>query len=143
MQVWSVVALPDGSGFVSCSADHSIKFWEWEILTGGPGPPGQEGAPGGPRRLSARHVRTLKMADDVLCVRVSPDGRLIAAALLDSTIQVDTFSVPHHINLACQLPPVAPAQTVTQAFRPSHVGKGNSCTTLKALPTLLCFILQA
>ena len=32
-------------------------------------------------------MRTLKMADDVLCARISPDGRLLALALLDSTIQ--------------------------------------------------------
>ena len=95
MQVWSVVPLPDGSGFVSCSADHSVKFWEWEILSAGP----KESAGQAPasRRLSARHARTLKMSDDVLCVRISPDGRLIAAALLDSTIQAchhGTVTVP-------------------------------------------------
>lgn len=28
------------------------------------------------------------MTDDVLCVRVSPNGRLLAAALLDSTVRV-------------------------------------------------------
>lgn len=28
------------------------------------------------------------MADDVLCVRISPDARYIAVALLDSTIKV-------------------------------------------------------
>ena len=88
MQVWSVMPLPDGSGFVSCSADHAVKFWEWEILGADAGQGGPSAGSGGSRRLSARHARTLKMSDDVLCVRVSPDGRLIAAALLDSTIQV-------------------------------------------------------
>ena len=34
------------------------------------------------------HGRTHQLAEDVLCVRVSPDGKLLAAALLDSTIQV-------------------------------------------------------
>ncbi|EIE21123.1 transducin family protein [Coccomyxa subellipsoidea C-169] len=84
--VWSVVALPDSSGFVSCSADHDVKFWEWEVTTEAPA----AGAAAGPaaRRLGARHVRTLKMADDVLCARISPDGRLLAVSLLDSTIQV-------------------------------------------------------
>ena len=86
MQVWSVVPVPDGTGFVSCSADHSVRFWEWEILSGQAN--GSDGQAAAFRRLSARHVRTLKMSDDVLCVRISPDGRLIAAALLDSTIQV-------------------------------------------------------
>ena len=38
--------------------------------------------------LGLRHVRTLKSGDDVLAVRITPDGRLIAVAVLDSTIQV-------------------------------------------------------
>lgn len=29
--VWSLAALPDSSGFVSGSADHEIKFWEWGV----------------------------------------------------------------------------------------------------------------
>lgn len=29
--VWSLAALPDASGFVSGSADHDIKFWEWGV----------------------------------------------------------------------------------------------------------------
>jgi len=78
-QVWSVVALPDGSGCVSCSADHDVKFWEWQVAAAAPG--------GSGRQLGMRHTRTLKMADDVLCCRVSADGRLLAVALLDSTIQ--------------------------------------------------------
>jgi U3 small nucleolar RNA-associated protein 12 len=92
--VWSLVALPDGSGFVSCSADHDVKFWEWELVaaevpTGG----AAAGAAGAARRLAARHVRTLKMADDILCARVSPDGRLLALSLLDSTIQARASSL--------------------------------------------------
>ena len=48
---------------------------------------GVAGRGGGARQLGMRHTRTLKMADDVLCCRVSADGRLLAVALLDSTIQ--------------------------------------------------------
>ncbi len=108
--VWSLAALPDGSGFVSGSADHDVKFWEWEIVTEtAQGDAGcaaasqwlphwflaQAGiqlwvlfeescmralhAGGGreevtTRRLGIAHVRTLKMQEDVLCVRVSPNG---------------------------------------------------------------------
>lgn len=34
------------------------------------------------------HVKTLKMTDDVLSVRYSPNGKLLAVALLDSTVKV-------------------------------------------------------
>jgi U3 small nucleolar RNA-associated protein 12 len=38
--------------------------------------------------LSLVHVRTLKMSDDVLAVRYSPNNKLLAVALLDSTVKV-------------------------------------------------------
>jgi U3 small nucleolar RNA-associated protein 12 len=34
------------------------------------------------------HTRTLKMTDDILSVRYSPNGKLLAVALLDSTVKV-------------------------------------------------------
>jgi len=34
------------------------------------------------------HARTLKMTDDVLSVRYSPNGKLLAVSLLDSTVKV-------------------------------------------------------
>ena len=40
------------------------------------------------RQLGVTRTRQVEMADDVLCVRVSPDGRLLAASLLDATIKV-------------------------------------------------------
>lgn len=33
-------------------------------------------------------MKTLKMTDDVLSVRYSPNGKLLAVALLDSTVKV-------------------------------------------------------
>lgn len=38
--------------------------------------------------LSLVHLRTLKMTDDVLSVRYSPNGKLLAVSLLDSTVKV-------------------------------------------------------
>ena len=38
--------------------------------------------------LTLVHIRTLKMTDDVLAVRYSPNGKLLAVALLDSTVKV-------------------------------------------------------
>ena len=57
------------SGLVSGSADHDIKFWEWQVLV-------EEAT--GSRQLSLAHTRTLKMTDDVLCIRISPDGEHFA-----------------------------------------------------------------
>uniref|UniRef100_A0A1D1Y8G0 WD repeat-containing protein 3 n=1 Tax=Anthurium amnicola TaxID=1678845 RepID=A0A1D1Y8G0_9ARAE len=75
----SIALTPDGNGFVTCGADHDIKFWACQ-LTQKPGH--------GSRHLSVRNVRTLKMNDDVLVVSVSPDAKYIAASLIDCTVQV-------------------------------------------------------
>lgn len=32
--VWSVAPMPDGSGFVSGSADKNVKFWDYELVQG-------------------------------------------------------------------------------------------------------------
>ena len=32
--VWSVCLSPDKRGFVSGSADHEVKFWEFELVSG-------------------------------------------------------------------------------------------------------------
>ena len=34
------------------------------------------------------HTKTLKMTDDVLAVKYSPDNKLLAVSLLDSTVKV-------------------------------------------------------
>uniref|UniRef100_A0A0D6R1B9 Small-subunit processome Utp12 domain-containing protein n=2 Tax=Araucaria cunninghamii TaxID=56994 RepID=A0A0D6R1B9_ARACU len=77
--VWSLVPTLDGSGFITGSADHDVKFWEYQLLKGN-----DEGS----QQLTAHNVRTLKMTEDVLLVRLSPTGKHIAVALLDSTIKV-------------------------------------------------------
>jgi U3 small nucleolar RNA-associated protein 12 len=44
----------------------------------------------------------LKLDDDVLCVRISPNSRLVAVALLDSTVKVffmDTLKVTLFLKL--------------------------------------------
>ena len=47
--VWSLAALPDGSGFVSGSADHDVKFWEWDAAAVPEG--------GGAPQLGVAHTR--------------------------------------------------------------------------------------
>jgi U3 small nucleolar RNA-associated protein 12 len=116
--VWSLALLPDKSGFVSGSADKTVKVWTWTvtavpveapsvIAAAGEGVTGDKPKGKKAKRAAAEAAaaaaaappvtkkvlgvtctRQLEMAEDVLCVRVSPDGRLLAVALLDSTIKV-------------------------------------------------------
>jgi U3 small nucleolar RNA-associated protein 12 len=77
--VWSLAPMPDGSGFISGGADHDVKFWEYQLV---------QSTDKSSKHLSVRNTRLLRMTDDVLCVRTSPDAKYIAVALLDSTIKV-------------------------------------------------------
>ncbi len=82
--VWAIALLPDGAGFVSASADKTVKFWEWRLahirddvdtaVTR--------------RELGIAHIKTLQMAEDVLSVRVTADGKLLSVSLLDNTLKV-------------------------------------------------------
>ncbi|XP_078448375.1 transducin family protein / WD-40 repeat family protein isoform X2 [Wolffia australiana] len=98
--VWSISLIPDGNGFVTGSADHDIKFWEYHQV---------QKSGGGSGHLVLTNVRTLKMNDDVLVVCVSPDSKYIAASLIDCTVRVfflDTlkFSFPlygHKLPVLC------------------------------------------
>lgn len=45
------------------------------------------------KRLGFVHTGSLKMSDDVLCVKYSPDQKLIAVSLLDCTVKVGGHAV--------------------------------------------------
>ncbi|KAL4241239.1 TBC1 domain family involved in cilium biogenesis [Abortiporus biennis] len=80
--VWSMHVRRDGQALVTGSADKDVKFWEFEQKAA------DSDNPHSARLLSLMHVRTLKMTDDVLSVRYSPNMKLLAVALLDSTVKV-------------------------------------------------------
>lgn len=80
--VWGLAVSPDKRGVVSCGADHTVRFWEFELVQRS-----DEGGEAG-KRLMLVAVKTLQMSEDVLSVSYSPDQRLLAVALLDSTIKV-------------------------------------------------------
>lgn len=87
--VWSIALNPDGLSCVSASADKDVKFWEFEMRAGEGGGNDDGGdSTGGPQRLALSHVRTLRMTDDVLFARYSPNGKLLALSLLDNTVKV-------------------------------------------------------
>lgn len=71
----------DGQTLVTGSADKDVKFWEVEYETAG-------SSYVSANVQTLNHTRTLKMTDDVLSVRFSPNGKLLAVALLDSTVKI-------------------------------------------------------
>ncbi|KAJ1569472.1 hypothetical protein HK096_003016, partial [Nowakowskiella sp. JEL0078] len=81
--IWSLQVQPDNTGIVTGSADKEVKFFDFHVDQ-------TKGAP----ILHLVHTRTLRMTDDILCVRFTPDSRLLAVSLLDSTVKlffVDTL----------------------------------------------------
>ncbi|PBL02509.1 WD-repeat-containing protein [Armillaria gallica] len=76
--VWSLHVRADGNAVVSGSADKDVKFWDIE----------EKSSEDQTRALTLTHIRTLKMTDDVLSVRYSPNGKFLAVSLLDSTVKV-------------------------------------------------------
>lgn len=65
------------------------------------------------RRLTVKHKRTLQLEEDVLCVKFSPDHRLLAVSLLDCTVKLfytDTLKVASH-SLTRPLDPAARSHT--------------------------------
>ena len=81
--VWSLHVHPDGKSLVTGSADKSAKFWDFRVV--------QEEILGTTRKqpkLTLVQTRTLKLSDDVLCLRFSPDARLLAVSDLSNTVKV-------------------------------------------------------
>lgn len=79
--LWSISLSPDQRGFVTGGADKAVKFWEFELVN-------DDSEAQSSRRLSVKPARVLQMDEDVLCVRYSPDGRLLAVSLLDCTVKI-------------------------------------------------------
>lgn len=75
--VWCLDLYPDQKGLVSGSGDKTVKFWDFDLVD-------REGT----KNLVLVHTRTLEMAEDVLCVRITPNGKLLAVSLMDSTVKV-------------------------------------------------------
>ncbi|XP_051937960.1 WD repeat-containing protein 3 [Hippocampus zosterae] len=77
--LWSLCLAPDQRGIVSGGADKTVKLWDFELV---------KDEASGHKRLTLKHRRTLQLDDDVLCVKFSPDHRLLAVSLLDCTVKV-------------------------------------------------------
>ncbi|PIK61621.1 putative WD repeat-containing protein 3 [Apostichopus japonicus] len=66
--LWSISLSPDKRGFITGSADKDIKFWDFEFVD-------ETEDSTSRKRLTFRHVRTLKMAAIILCAKYSPDQK--------------------------------------------------------------------
>ncbi|GMH45948.1 hypothetical protein BSKO_13912 [Bryopsis sp. KO-2023] len=75
--IYSVHSLPEKDGFIS-GGDKAVKFWKWKVMQNGEGQ----------KKLAISNYHTLPCDEEILCLRISPDGRLLAVSLLDSTIKV-------------------------------------------------------
>ncbi|KAI4898120.1 hypothetical protein NFI96_015384 [Prochilodus magdalenae] len=78
--LWSICLSPDQRGIVTGGADKTVKFWDFELI--------KDNESGPKKRLTVKHTRTLQLDEDVLCVRYSPDQRLLAVSLLDCTVKI-------------------------------------------------------
>ncbi|XP_055954643.1 WD repeat-containing protein 3 [Patella vulgata] len=77
--IYSISLSPDKRGILTGSSDKTVKFWNFELVN-------QEGSSS--KRLTVQHSRTLKMEEEVMCAKYSPDNRLFAVSLLDNTVKV-------------------------------------------------------
>lgn len=85
-ELWSVSLLPDLRGCITGGGDNTVKIWSFELITD----PNNENA----KVLSLIHKNTLELEENVLSVKISPNNKYIAVALLDSTVKIfyaDTF----------------------------------------------------
>lgn len=93
--IWSLHVHPDGRTVVTGSADKTAKFWDFKIV--------QEQVLGTTRttpKLKLVQSRVLKVSDDILSLKFSPDARMLAVALLDNTVKVFfTDSLKLYLNL--------------------------------------------
>lgn len=72
--IWGLALSPDKRGFISGAGDKTVKWWEWKLTPSG--------------QLSASHTRTLSVDESVTGVSLSGDGRLVAVALMNTTVKV-------------------------------------------------------
>ncbi|CAG8475079.1 1963_t:CDS:2, partial [Acaulospora colombiana] len=78
--LWSLHVRPDFGGLITGSADKDVKFWDIVEKADAENP--------SRKHPELVHTRTLKMSDEVLAVKYSPNNRFIAVALLDATVKI-------------------------------------------------------
>lgn len=79
-ELWSVILTPDQRGCVTGGGDQTVKFWSFELV--------DDAKNDSIKVLSLVHRSTLELEESVLAVRITPDGKYVACALLDSTVKI-------------------------------------------------------
>uniref|UniRef100_A0A7G3B4Q4 Putative wd40-repeat-containing subunit of the 18s rrna processing complex n=1 Tax=Lutzomyia longipalpis TaxID=7200 RepID=A0A7G3B4Q4_LUTLO len=77
--LWSMCPMPDLKGCFSAGGDKTVKMWSYELI---------EDPESNSQVLSLMHRNTLKLDEAVMCVRISPNNKYLACALLDSTVKI-------------------------------------------------------
>ncbi|CAB3411117.1 unnamed protein product [Caenorhabditis bovis] len=75
--IWSIQNTVDGEGFMTASADKTVKFWSFVLVTEGTR-----------KRISVRENRVLELPDEALAACFSKDGKFLIVALLNNTCSV-------------------------------------------------------
>lgn len=82
--IWAMDLTPDGKTLITGGNDKSVKFWTFKVE--------QELVMGSSdayvTQMKLVHSQTLELTEEVLCVKVSPDSRLLAVSLLNNNVQV-------------------------------------------------------
>jgi U3 small nucleolar RNA-associated protein 12 len=100
--LWSLAIRPDAQGMATGSADHLAKFWRFQMGQKEDAELNDSDEEGAEEAMALKtekgvqlllvHTRTLKMVDDILCVRYSHtksrEKLLFACALTDNTVKV-------------------------------------------------------
>ncbi|XP_049851642.1 WD repeat-containing protein 3-like [Schistocerca gregaria] len=82
--IWSVQMLPNReAGFLTASADKTLKFWRLEAVRGS-----EESPVARQSAFSVVQDRTCEMEDDILFAKIDGRGKLLALALLDGTVRI-------------------------------------------------------
>lgn len=77
--LWSICSMPDLKGCISGGGDKTVKMWSYELI---------QDPDSKSQVLSLMHRNTLKLDEVIMCVRISPNNKFIACALLDSTVKI-------------------------------------------------------
>ncbi|TIA86921.1 hypothetical protein E3P81_04111 [Wallemia ichthyophaga] len=82
--IYAIDIAPSKTSLVTASGDKDVKFWDiTEVERDSDVVENQK-----VKSVGIVHTRTLKMTDEVLAVKHSPDNRYIAVSLLDSTVKI-------------------------------------------------------